>query len=64
MRITFAIRNGPNDGLPRDSAHLAQHVGQLNVHLRQRLLHPLDVSPCRLHEIVALAPVGAGGTAT
>jgi hypothetical protein len=34
----------------------AQHIRQLDIHLRQRLLHPLNVSACIPHEIIALTP--------
>src|SRR5262249_28973394 len=57
MRIAFPCQNGLDDRLSRHSAHIAQHIRQLEIHLRQRLLHPLDVPPCRLHQIIALPPV-------
>ena len=58
-RIAFASQNGRDDGLSGDPADIAQHVRQLDIHLRQGLLHALDVPPCRLHQIVALTPVRA-----
>jgi hypothetical protein len=43
MRIAFSSQNGLDDGLSGHSAHIAQHIGQLEVHLRQRLLDPVRV---------------------
>src|SRR5439155_723131 len=44
MRIAFACENGLDDGLPGNSADIAQHVRQLHIHLRQRLLYPQNRS--------------------
>src|SRR5580704_16142952 len=57
MGIAFACQNGFNDCLSGHSADVAQHIRQLDIHLRQRLLHPLDVPCCRPHEVMALPPV-------
>ena len=43
MRIAFPSQNGLDDCLSGRSAHIAQHIGQLDIHLRQRLLHPLNM---------------------
>jgi hypothetical protein len=58
MRIVFAGQNGFDDGLSGCSADIGQHIGQLQIHLRQRLLHPQNMPTRTLHEIVALSPVG------
>src|SRR5215831_199461 len=55
--VTLASQNGLDDGLPRHPAQIADHVGQLHVHLRQHLLHTLDVPPRALHQVVPLPPV-------
>jgi hypothetical protein len=49
MRIAFAGENGLDDGLSSHSADVAQHVCQLEIHLRQRLLNPLDVATRTLY---------------
>src|SRR6516225_872568 len=59
MRIALAYQNGLDDGLSGRSAHIAQHIGQLDIHLRQRLLHPLNMPARTLHEVIALPPVGS-----
>src|SRR6516225_691507 len=55
--VTLASQNGLDDGLSRRPAQVADHVGQLHVHLRQHFLHALDVPPRALHQVVALPPV-------
>src|SRR6516162_1513715 len=55
--VTLASQNGLDDGLSRRPAQVADHVGQLHVHLRQHFLHTLDVPPRALHQVVALPPV-------
>src|SRR5436853_425997 len=54
MRIAFACQNGLDDGLSGCSADIGQHIGQLQIHLRQRLLHPLDVPAGTLYQIIPL----------
>src|SRR5205807_7384160 len=58
MRIVFACQNGLDDGLSGCSADIGQHIGQLQIHLGQRLLHPQNMPTRTLHQIVALPPVG------
>src|SRR5256886_2428187 len=58
IRIAFARQNGLDDGLSGCSTDIGQHIGQLQIHLRQRLLHPQNMPTRTLHEIVALPPVG------
>ena len=62
MGIAFTCQNGLDDRLSGQSAHIAQHIGQLNVHLAHRLLHPLDVPAGTLHQIIPLPPVGSHHT--
>ena len=57
MRIAFTRQNGFDDRLPGHSADITQHIRQLHIHLREHLLHPLDVPRCRLHQVIALPPV-------
>src|ERR1017187_9498070 len=59
MRIAFARQNGLENGLSGHPADIAQYIGQLDTHLRERLLYPLDVRYGCPYEIVALPPVGA-----
>jgi len=61
MRIAFPGQNGLNDRLSRHSAHVTEHIGQLDIHLRQRLLYVLDVPSGCPHEIIALPPVRPHG---
>jgi len=55
------IQNRLHDGLPGDPTDVADHVGQLDIHLRQRLLHPLNMATGTPHQIVALSPVRPQG---
>ncbi len=43
LTITFTGDNGSQNLLARLACHVRDDVGQLDVHLRQRLLHVLDV---------------------
>src|SRR5439155_287780 len=43
MRVAFARQNGLNDRLSGYSAHVTQHVGQLEIHLRQPIRHRLQL---------------------
>jgi hypothetical protein len=42
--VAFPIQNRLQDGLPGHPGDVADHVGQLDIHLRQRLLHPLNMT--------------------
>src|SRR5262249_11742590 len=59
--IPFSIQNRFQDGLTGHPADVADHVGQLDIHLRQRLLHPLNMANCTAHQILALPPVRPQG---
>src|SRR5882724_478833 len=61
MRISLAGQNRVDDCLSRHSANVRQHVGQLEIHLRQRLLDPVNMSARTLYQIIALPPVGPHG---
>src|SRR5260370_7772014 len=39
--VTLAGHNRPHDRLPGHAHHVGEHLGQLQVHLHQRLLHAL-----------------------
>jgi hypothetical protein len=54
--IALPIQNRLQDGLPGHPADVADHVGQLDIHLRQRLLHALNVATGTPHQILALPP--------
>ena len=43
VRIALPGNDGTQDLLARLTPHIRDHVGQLNVHLHQRLLHVLNV---------------------
>ncbi|MCU1295797.1 MAG: hypothetical protein JWO91_75 [Acidobacteriaceae bacterium] len=58
MRIEFASQNRLDDGLARYSADIAQHIGQLDIHLGQSFLYPLNMSARSSHQVVALSPMG------
>ena len=44
MAISFSAQNRRNDRLTRGPADIANGIGQLHVHLRQRLLHMLNAA--------------------
>jgi hypothetical protein len=48
-----------DDVLPGHAGDIAEHDGQLQVHLHQSLLHALDVRGCTLHQGLAVTQVGA-----
>jgi hypothetical protein len=57
LGIALPIQNRLQDGLPGHPADVADHVGQLDIHPRQRLLHALNVATGTPHQILALPPV-------
>src|SRR5499427_1142971 len=57
-RIAFSGHNRPNDGLSGQSAHIADDVCQLYVHLRQCLLYSLNARRCSMYVFSPLPPVG------
>jgi hypothetical protein len=46
---------------PGDAGDVADHDGELEVHLDQRLLHALDVGGGALHQGLAVPQIGAQG---
>lgn len=49
-------QNRVDDCLSCYSADVRQHVGQLQIHLRQRFLHSVDILACTLDQIITLPP--------
>src|SRR5215472_6794448 len=47
--IAFTSQNGLDDRLSGRSVQIGQHIGQLNIHLRQRLLYPQNMPAGTLH---------------
>jgi hypothetical protein len=47
--VAFAFENRSDDGLPSHSADIADRIGQLHIHFRQRLLHVLYTSAAFFH---------------
>jgi hypothetical protein len=60
LRIPFAGEDRADDSLARPSTEITDDIGELEVHLRQRFLHPLDAGADGVDMVAALAPVGAG----
>ena len=58
MRIAFASQNRLDDGLAAHPTHIAQHIGQLDIHVSQSFLYPLNMSARSSHQVVALSPIG------
>ena len=61
-RVALAAHNGADDAHPRHPADVGNHVGQLQVHLRKRFLHMLDVRRRIAHQVHPLAHIGAQRT--
>jgi hypothetical protein len=55
--LPLSCQNRLHNRLPRYPAQIADHIRQLQVHLRQRLVHPLNVPRCSSDQIVPLPPV-------
>jgi hypothetical protein len=45
--------------IPANSTEVAEYVVDLDVHLRQHLLHPLNGSACLGDEAAAMSPQGS-----
>ena len=56
-RIALAREDRADDALPGPAAQIADDIRQLDVHLGQHLLHPLDAGADRVHMVAALPPV-------
>ena len=55
MRVALASDNGADDALPGDACDIAERLGQLDMHLQQRLLHVEDMRGAMLDELGAMA---------
>ena len=47
QRVAFAVQDRGDDQHPRHAHNVRQHAVQLEIHLRQRLLHVLNVRRAR-----------------
>src|SRR6266478_8881037 len=59
LRIALSGHDGTHDFLSGNSTQIADHVRQLQVHLRQRLLHPQNTRPYSTRMFCPLSPIGA-----
>ena len=59
LRVAFASQDGADDLQAGHAGDVAEHLGQLQVHQLQRLLHALDVLAGQAHQVGALADVVA-----
>ena len=59
LAIAFTGHDGPQELLARLAHHAGQDVGELDVHLRERLLHVLHMAALAAQQHRALAPQGA-----
>ena len=57
VRIPLAREDRADDPLPGPAAEIADDIRELDVHLGQHLLHPLDAGADGAHVVAALAPV-------
>ncbi len=58
-RVAFSRQDSADDGQSREPAQVAQDVMQAEVHLRQRLLHVLNVGASGAHQVFPVAQVAA-----
>ena len=57
VRVALAREDRADDALPGPAAQIADDIRQLDVHLGERLLHPLDAGADGVHMVTALPPV-------
>src|SRR5271165_244328 len=62
LGVTFSPDNVSQDGHSSRTTDVADHVGQLDIHLRQRLLQVLDTHPRCRHQILSLPQITAQHT--
>ena len=53
--VALTLHDGIQDRQPRQAGDVGDHVMELHVHLRERLLHVLHVLTGHLDQIVAMA---------
>ena len=58
-RVAFASDDGPENLLAGLASHIAQDMGQLHIHLLERLLQVQNVRRTMLNEFRPVAQVGA-----
>ena len=59
--VPFPRQDGSDDGQPRGPAQVADRIGQLHIHGRQRLLRVFDRPAGFLHAPLSQPPQGAYG---
>src|SRR5262249_15055257 len=59
--VPFSVDNGPHNHLSGHPTQIADHIGKLNIHLRQRFLHALYTCGRPGDMLQPLPPVGAQG---
>jgi hypothetical protein len=59
LRVALAGEHRADNPLSGPAAQIADDIRQLDVHLRQHLLHALDACADGLHMVASLAPVRA-----
>ena len=59
--IALALQNGIDDPQSRDARDVCNHVVDLDIHLRERLLNMLDVLGTGLHDVLTVAQQTADG---
>src|SRR5664279_2828598 len=62
LGVTFSSDNVSQDGHSSRTTDVADHVGQLDIHLRQRFLHVLDTHRRCRHQILSLPQITAQHT--
>ena len=58
VRVALTGHDSAQDGLATGAHHVGDHVGQLDIHLHQRLLHVLYTARLRAQQGVALSGQG------
>ena len=59
LRVAFSGNDGPHNQLSCHPTEIADHIGQLDIHLRQGFLHSLNAGRRPNHVLCPLPPVGA-----
>jgi hypothetical protein len=61
-RLALPFEDGVDDGQPAGTRHVAEHLGQLHIHLQQGFLHVLALRAAGGNQFVAIAQIGAQDT--